>query len=130
MDIEPDIREAARTLRSYLPRLLDADAAAQLDAALAQLLAADASDERIVAELERYEATADWAADFVEHGVPPELAQIAERSYSEPPGHGEQVSLPKFACPQGDFVWYRHAVGEAPPTCPTHGVTVERVAAD
>jgi hypothetical protein len=130
MDDEPAIREAARTIRSYLPSLLDADAAAQVDGALVRLLAEDAAEERIVAEFERYEATADWAADFLEHGVPPEFAGIAERSYSEAPGHGERVRLPKFACPHGDFVWYRHAVGETSPKCPTHGVVVERVAAD
>ena len=128
MDDEPDIREAARTIRRYLPSLLDADAAAQADSAFARLLAEDAPEERIVAEFERYEATAEWAAGFVEHGVPPEFARIAERSYSEAPGHGERVRLPKFACPHGDFVWYRHAVGETPPTCPTHGLVVERVA--
>ena len=128
MDDEPDIREAARALRAYLPSLLDADAASQLDGALARLLAEDASEERIVAELERYEATTEWVSSFIEHGAPPELARIAERNYSEAPGYGEPVSLPRFACPHGDFVWYRHAVGETPPTCPTHGGVVERVA--
>src|SRR5262249_13445787 len=102
MNEEPDIREAARTIRSYLPSLRDTDAAEKMDAALARLRAEDASDERIIAEFERYEASADWAAAFVEYGVPPELASVAERNYSEVPGYGERVRLPKFACPHGD----------------------------
>jgi hypothetical protein len=127
MDEQSEIREAARTIRSYLSELLDADAATETDRALAKLLASSAADERILVELERHDATAEWAAAFVEHGVPPEFAPVIERTYSEVPGHGEAVGLPKFVCPKGDFVWYRHAVGETPPLCPTHGQVVVRV---
>jgi hypothetical protein len=123
-----EIREAARAIRAYLPSLLDADAASELDAALAALLAAPdepaAVDEALVAELERYEATAEWTAAFLEHGMPPELAVHPQRSFSGLPGYGETVQTPKFVCPEGDYVWYRHAVGQEPPHCPTHGELV------
>src|ERR1051325_5998285 len=116
MDNSGGIREAARAIRAYLPSLLDADAASELDTALAALLTApdepDAVDEALVAELDRYEATAEWTAAFFAHGMPPELALHPERSYSGLPGHGETVETPKFVCPEGDYVWYRHAVGQ------------------
>jgi hypothetical protein len=124
---QPDIREAACAIRFYLPELLDEDAAADLDGALARLLDEGAGEERLVDELERRDETAEWAAAFLEHGIPPEFAVVDERAYAEAPGYGEPVGLTKFACPSGDFVWYRHSVGQQPPTCPTHGVVVERV---
>lgn len=123
------ILEAARAIRPYLPTLLDAEPAAQIDGALAALLAAGGHDaeDRILVELDRHNATRDWAAGYIELGLPPDLAQYAERSFSEAPGYGDPVRIPKFDCPHGDYAWYRHDVGEEPPRCPTHGVVVEPV---
>lgn len=121
------IREAARAIRAYLPSLLEAHAAIELDAALAALLAAPEDsvvDDALVAELERNGATAEWTAGFLAHGLPPELAVDSERSYSGLPGYGDPVPAVKFVCPGGDYVWYRHAVGQEPPRCPTHGESV------
>ena len=128
------ILEAARAIRSYLPTLLDASSAAQTDAALAALIAdpGDTGDveERILGEFERHDATAEWAAAFLEHGLPLELVRHGERGFYELAGHGEPVRTPKFACPDGDYVWYRHAVGQSPPVCPTHHKVVEPVTAE
>ena len=130
MSDQKDIYEAGRTIRAYLPDLLDSPAdAGQVDAALASLLSEEDGDieDQILEQLEQYDATAEWTAAFLEYGIPPELASLGERGYAEAPGHGEAVRTPKYACPEGDFVWYRHAVGQSPPRCPTHGKLVELV---
>jgi len=124
---ERDLRDAARAIRPYLPSLLEEGAAAEVDATLAALLTTDGSEDDVLAELESNDATAEWTAAFLEHGVPPELALVYERGVEELPGYGEPVRTPKYACPEGDYVWYRHAVGQQPPRCPTHGEVVEPV---
>ena len=126
---EPDLLDAARAIRPYLPSLLDESAAAEVDSSLAALLASGGTEDAVLAELEGHEATAEWTAAFLEHGAPPELAVVRERDFTELAGHGEPVRAPKYICPEGDFVWYRHAVGQQPPRCPTHGKVVEPVPA-
>src|SRR4051794_25510757 len=121
-----EIVDAACAIRGYLPELLGSAAAAELDAALATLLSADHPDEDgLLEQFDRYDTTRDWAAAFFQFHAPPELVQLGERGFSEAPGYGDDVHVPKFVCPHGDFAWYRHAVGETLPRCPTHGTDVE-----
>lgn len=124
-----DILEAARAIRGYLSELLGAEPAARVDAALTVLLASGGDDveDRIIEEFDRHDTTRDWAATFLELGMPPDLAQYGERVFAVTPGHGDAVRIPKFACPRGDYSWYRHAVGEEPPLCPSHALAVEPV---
>ncbi len=35
--------------------------------------------------------------------------------------------LLKYACPKGDYVWYKRQVGEPIPNCPTHNIPLEQV---
>jgi hypothetical protein len=122
--------EAACAIRPYLPALL-AEEAVGFEAELAALLAEEGEpaglEDKIVALLDSRVATREWAAGFLEHGLPPDLVQLAERGFGELPGYGEPVRADKYRCPFADYVWYRHAVGEAPPECPTHGVPLEAV---
>ena len=121
-----DILAAARAIRPYLPELLAEHAAARADARLAELL--ERGDEAgIVDEFEGDENVRDWAAGFLEHGMPPDIAAREERSFQLAPGYGDAVRIPEFACPRGDYTWYRHAVGQTPPKCPTHQLVVEPV---
>lgn len=127
MTDDEQILEAARAIRPYLHELLGSEDGAEEDRELAGILVAPESEAatRIISRLERHEATADWAAAFLEHGVPPDVARVSERGFEEAPGHGEVVRARRYSCPEGDFSWYRHAVGELPPTCPTHDCVVE-----
>lgn len=123
MSNEASVVELARTIRPYLPDLLPADTAAELDRRLAELLAA-ADDRRIdteILELLRVPGPVRrWAATFLEDGLPPDVA--LERQVAVVlPGRGEAVAPGKFVCPQGDLVFYRRAVGQSVPVCPTHG---------
>ena len=116
------VREAAGAIRPYLPRLLGA-AAVEVDARLGTLLAAPDTDDALYEVLAADPATAVWTATFLETGLPPEFSE-RDRGYSPLPGRGERVAARRYACPEGDFVWYERSVIEEPPTCPTHGLTV------
>lgn len=127
MSQDQEIFEAARAIRPYLPDLVGERAEAT-DHELAALLAdveSQGTDERILVLLEAERATREWAAAFFTNRCPPDIAEITERAFGELPGHGEPVAATKFECPQGDYVWYRRAVGQAVPACPTHDVTLK-----
>lgn len=116
------VREAAGAIRPYLPRLLGA-AASDVDVRLGTLLAAPNTDDALYDLLAAHPATAAWTATFLETGLPPEFTE-RDRGYSPPPGRGERVAARRYACPEGDFVWYQRSVIAEPPACPTHGLTV------
>ena len=129
------VLEAARAIRPYLLALVG-PAADQLDRRIADLLSTG-NDEQIPAVralLESNETTGDFLtevlADAPEHR-PPDLR----------PGNVRQASVGyralasdvvpvlhagKYACSEGDYVWYRPAVGTPIPECPTHGPRLTR----
>ncbi len=127
-DDEP-LLELARAIRPYLPDLVG-DQAAAMDRDLARLLeeagGSTAAPAGILDRLGAHTATRKWGAKFLETGLPPDVASLFEArrgdSYEELPGLGGVVRAPKYACPQGDFVWYRRSQGQVPPRCPTHGI--------
>jgi hypothetical protein len=126
MGDDETILELARTIRLYLPALLGEGPAAAVDRQLAELLdparQGDDVDDRILDLLREPLAVHNWAAGFVQHGPP----EVHERGLSPLPGAGSTLPPPKYVCPRGgDTVWYRRAVGQPVPRCPTHDVTLE-----
>jgi hypothetical protein len=128
MEQDRTILEAARAIRPYLPGLLVTKTDAErLDRDLAELLARSRRGEDVEglveASLRQRRATFNWTAGFLEMGRPPRMAAVdAERSeYAELPGAGDPTRADRFVCPEGDYVWYRRAVGQVAPACPTHG---------
>jgi hypothetical protein len=127
------ILDVARSIRPYLSDLLsEASAAAAVDRDLAGLLA-DARDGRAVdvaicARLELDPAMHAWAAAFLQHGVPPEERPKWTRGAGDGPSGDVSASISPdvFVCPQGDYKWWRRAVGVPAPVCPTHRVALER----
>lgn len=120
------IAELARAIRPYLAELVeDGEAAPRLDAEFAGLLADTESPSFQADVLEavgRHAATRDWAAAFLESGVPPDVAPQVERGYALPPGRGVVPVVARYVCPEGDYLrWRRHAGQELGP-CPTHGL--------
>jgi hypothetical protein len=124
MEREEAIREAAQAIRPYLGSLVGAEAAAVKDAELANLLGGGAESDRLLAALTADERTRQWWLDFLRFGgLPPEIAPRDERVRvrGELPGLGLPV-LPRYACPRGDYVWYRRSPAIPVDRCPTHGV--------
>jgi hypothetical protein len=123
------ILEGARAIRAYLPELRPHDAS-DLDGTIAALLMRAGRGEDVTADvlgvLRANENTWQWFIEFAPAALPPDVAPMTERRFPPAPGGGEPVSIPRFVCPFNDFVWYRRAVGQEPPTCPTHGVPLTR----
>ena len=133
---DPLVLECARAIRLYLPDLLqerpDAqDRARSMDRMLTELLGeADHGgqvDEAILDVLRQLPELHNWAAGFLQYGMPPELVAAVDRAgYQQPPGEGDPVGARKYACPvAGDTLWWQRAVGQEIPRCSTHGVLLE-----
>jgi hypothetical protein len=123
------VLEAARAIRPFLAGLLGSDAAAEVDREFADGLAAAAAGEQVceemLARLRAAPATRRWWLDFTATGLPPEVAtQHAPTRSTGVPGRGEILPPPRYACPRGDYVWYRGGLSRVP-ICPTHGVRLE-----
>jgi hypothetical protein len=124
------IRDAARALRGDLPalELRHGDA---LDGALSELLAAEEAGADVADELlETMRAdprTRTYVDFFFRFGSPPAPEDVEVRGVSPLPGDPGPVPLAKYSCPMGDYDWYRRAVGQPVPSCPTHRVPLERV---
>jgi hypothetical protein len=131
------VLEVARAIRLYLPALLGdgpkANAQARtVDQELAELLTqaqqGHAVEERILGRLRQPSAVHNWAASFLQYGLPPDVVEVTDRSLSPLPGRGSALAPLKYVCPQGgDTVWYRRAVGQPVPECPTHHVALDPV---
>ncbi|MDN3024996.1 hypothetical protein [Streptomyces sp. S.PB5] len=133
MEVE-GLLEAARCIRPYLSDLIGPQADS-LDEDLATLLAA-AHDGQDVAEplrslLSDYTATEAFLTQVLEDAPryrPPQLHWAASRGGPQPLAGdiGPILYAGSYACPQGDYVWYRPEVGEPVPPCPTHGIALVR----
>lgn len=122
MEKEESVREAAQAIRPYLESLVGRQTAARLDAALARLLDASGETDQLLAELQSTTPTSQWWLDFLRCGaMPPEDARVAATTRAGLPGLGLPV-LPRYACPRGDYVWYRRSPAVELPSCPTHNV--------
>lgn len=121
-----DYIEAARTIRSYLPDLVDSEEAQSIDAQLADLLNQSDQDveNQILETLCSTEATRQWTVEFLESET---LAQF--KAYQPIPGNPSQPisGMIKYVCPYGDFVYYQRQEGETIPLCKTHNCALERV---
>jgi hypothetical protein len=112
-------------LRSRLDDLAGQDAR-DVDQALAAVLnRPGAQPESILAVLARNPAVHAAAARAVERWSTDDDAEVL-RNIGTPPGRGDPDYRPRrYACPRGDYVWYRRVVSLLPPSCPTHGAPVE-----
>jgi hypothetical protein len=133
---DPLVLECARAIRLYLPGLLQEhpgaeDKSRSMDRALVELLGeADHGrqvDEAILDVLRQVPEVHNWAAGFLQYGVPPEIVPSADRArYAQPPGDGNWVGARKYACPvAGDTLWWQRTVGQEVPRCLTHGVLLK-----
>lgn len=127
------VLEAARAIRPYLPDLVG-PASDRVDREIAILLAAEGRGEDIAnqmrALLDADEVTADFVAEVLDdapHYRPPDRQPDTLRGVQRLPGDvGPVLHAGRFACPHGDYVWYRPAVSVSTPPCPTHGAGLVR----
>jgi hypothetical protein len=145
LDRVPLSLEAGRAIRPYLLALAG-DQAAAIDTRLADLLTRDdlaGVDNAILDLLEPLSSTRNWVSGFWRSGgIPPEVVRsVARRVAPEEaerqvrrgvlgggaPGGDPVIVIAgrRYACPQGDFVWYRVDGAENIPQCPTHKVPLE-----
>jgi hypothetical protein len=126
-----EILEAARSIRPYLAQLLNSEEAQTMDEQLAELLAqvlqeSTSASKQILKLLSSQKPTREWTKKFLQNKLPPEIEKAYQPTLS--PNPSSPISgLIKYACPDGDYVWYQRQVGEPIPTCPTHKVTLEKV---
>jgi hypothetical protein len=115
--------EAGRVLRGVLPELYGDHGWRAVDDELSLCLNQldPGAAERIRAILESRPETAGWWWNWQrseDHGGAVEPVRGADFVA----GGGEVVAAPRFACPRGDFVWYRRLASVPVPVCRTHGV--------
>lgn len=125
--------EAARAIRPYLDRLANPRATAdELDRHLADALNGSsdrpAAARRLRILLEEQEDTAWFLAEVLAdapHCRPPYHQPRYRRRQGgipAPAGDPGLVDAVRYACPHGDYVWYRPEVGTPVPHCPTHHI--------
>jgi len=130
--------EAARAIRAYLPLLLGAPAAATLDGRLTDELTGMSDDpaatvRQLRALLGAQENTA-WFLSEVLRDAPefrppyhqPRYTRRQTGGMAAPAGDVGPVWAARYACPQGDYVWYRPDLATPVPACPTHQVALAR----
>ena len=130
--------DAVRLVRSCLAELLRDEAEARrLDGRLADLLRAAGSGadvtEALDEALSRHGVVRAWVADVRRDPArrPPE--RQPGRGYVPIPGETDVPDIPRYTCPEGDYLWDRRHVGQVVPLCPTHNlrlVPVDRNQAD
>ena len=125
--------EAARAIRPYLNDLVGPADAALVDRRIVSEFAAGVGQVgaagRLRAVLEEYEDTA-WFLRRVlgdkPHYRPPYFQPVHQRSITRPSGDPGYVAADRYACPRGDYVWYRPDVGTPIPECPNHHIKLTR----
>ncbi|NER83480.1 MAG: hypothetical protein F6K42_28795 [Leptolyngbya sp. SIO1D8] len=126
MPTSEQIFEAAATIRYYLPDL-EPERAASLDQQIADLLNQDRStpglDNQLLRLITQIDTTRTWTKQFLN----PDSKTTERGLFSSTNDPVNFIDLPKYACPHGDYIWYRHGVGDPIPHCPTHGIPLERV---
>lgn len=126
------ILEAARVIRPNLTELVG-PAAEELDARIAELLAADAAGKDVTVELRSLFANDDATQSFLDavlgdapHYRPPSIlpSDLRGPGFTQLAGDVAAPHANRYVCPLGDYVWYRLLVGATVPLCGTHQITL------
>lgn len=122
-----DYLEAARTIRSYLPDLLDSEEAQSVDAELSALLNQSDQDvdDQIFEVLISKEETRRWTVEFLGDNTSSLIRNFGDNRI---PGNSSQPisGMIKYVCPHGYFSYYQRQEGEEIPLCPTHNCALIR----
>ncbi|MDM8548520.1 hypothetical protein QUF72_00550 [Desulfobacterales bacterium HSG2] len=115
MSKEPDILDAAHTIRFHLRELLDDTEAEALDRKLDALLTKAESDKAAERQIENLlcgnKTVREWTHRFLN-------PDDVRKSYKKLPGEGGNVpGREKYICPCCNRWWFRRNVGQRIPTC-------------
>lgn len=118
------ILEGARTIRSYLPELVGAEAET-IDSQLASLLARSEKEEKtdnlILDLLAQHKATKKWMRDYLNAASPTARLDVL-RAYSRPGGDPSPIPAQRYVCPvDANVVWFKQFEGEEILICKDHG---------
>lgn len=127
-----EIVKTAQEIRPYLPRLLDAPSAQQveeqLSALLGQVSASPAAAQQIVAVLGQQELTREWLRLSLEEHYGAEAILKSIRTYQPLDGSTSPIESPRYICPVASChqEWYRRSPSATTPRCPIHDVQFVR----
>ncbi|HEY9877896.1 MAG TPA: hypothetical protein V6D29_05535 [Leptolyngbyaceae cyanobacterium] len=126
-----EIVKTAQEIRPYLPQLLDAPSAQQVDSQLAQLLvrSQDApATQQIVELLTQREPTREWMRLSLEEHYPVETIFKTLRTYHPLSGSDNSIESPRYICTVASChqSWYRRDQSVGIPRCPIHDVQMVR----
>jgi hypothetical protein len=117
-----DVLAAARAIRPHLSSLVENHK--DVDRRIAEML--ERANTQADVELDLVDALTEtevlrrWTAEFLKLRCPPQVSRtrmgIAVLQLSGP------VAFERYACPRGDYDWYRFSPGDRVPPCPTHRV--------
>jgi hypothetical protein len=127
------VLEAARAIRPYLSDLLGPAKAVAIDRQIADALtvgsAGTTAADQVRMILER-DGDTTWFLQRVLDDKPlyrpPYYQPVITRGITAPAGDPGFVAADRYACPQGDYVWYRPDVGTSVPQCPDHDILLVR----
>jgi hypothetical protein len=125
--------EAARSIRPYLNDLVGPARAVTLDRRIADELAGPGERTATARRLRTLLAEDNDTAWFLNRVLgdkplyrPPYHQPTYRRDIVSPAGDAGLVKADRYACPGGDYVWYRPELGIPVPTCPTHDIPLNR----
>lgn len=109
------ILEAAKSIRQFLPSLLEGQAS-EFDQQLSDLLnrhqAGEPLDNQITSLLASNPETRKWMRDFLN-------TVRGNNGFNRLPGI-TSISAPRYSCPHGDYIWHHIDSSDPIPLCPTH----------
>ena len=116
--------EAAKTIRPFLPQLLD-DQAQEMDQQLADLIircqAGEPLENQITSLLAGHNSTRKWMREYLDT----DASQTRSRGYNPLPGI-PKIDAPRYVCPEGDYIWHHIDSSDPIPECPTHNCPLRR----
>ena len=117
-----DILEAAKSIRPFLPGLLNHQAQ-EVDNQLADLInrhnAGEPLENKIAELLATHDPTREWMRQFLDSKHP---ANVTKGLGFNPLPGISAPGAPKYVCPQGDYIWPQIDISDPIPPCPTHNI--------
>ncbi|NEZ66348.1 hypothetical protein D0962_26915 [Leptolyngbyaceae cyanobacterium CCMR0082] len=118
------ILEAAKTIRQFLPNLLEGQASEfdqQLAALINRHLAGEPLGNQITSLLASNPETRKWMRDFLSI----DSGQTRGGVFNPLPGL-PNIDAPRYICPEKDYIWHHIDSSDPIPRCPTHNFSLVR----
>lgn len=121
---QSNLLEAAKSIRPFLPQLLN-EQAQEVDQQLADLIlrcqAGELLENQITSLLASHDATRQWMREFLDS----DAALTRSKGFNPLPGI-PNIDAPRYVCPEGDYIWHHIDSSDPIPICPTHHCSLRR----